>query len=187
MQDAGIIIDANLTLEEVLKNRQALPAPQEVLSRQRMAEVTYYSFDGLLHQGQIVVDMDLAEEVKEAFFIIKTTKFPIKSVIPFVDRRFMSEEEKAASTNNSSAFNYRLMTDSDKLSSHAFGRAIDINPILNPFVKGEEVIPLNAKRNISLPGTIVGDEEFVVYLKSKGWEWGGDWTDRKDYMHLEKS
>jgi len=187
MDTAGIIIDANLTLEEVLKNKQTLSAPQEVLDRQRMVEVTYYAFDGLLHQGQIVVDMDLAEEVKEAFCIIKKTKFPIKSVIPFVDRCFMSEEEKMASINNTSAFNYRLMTDSNKLSNHAFGRAMDINPALNPFVKGAEVIPLSAKRDISLPGTIVGDEEFVAYLKSKGWEWGGDWTDRKDYMHLEKS
>jgi peptidoglycan LD-endopeptidase CwlK len=188
MNNAETIIDANLTLEEVLKNKQALPAPQEVLSRQRMIEVTYYSFDGLLHQGQIVVDVDLAEEVREAFHIIETTKFPVKSVIPFVDRRFMSEEERAASMNNSSAFNYRLIAGSDKLSNHAYGRAFDINPALNPLlVRGEEVISLKAKRDVLLPGTIVGNEEFVTYLKSKGWEWGGDWIDRKDYMHLEKS
>jgi len=187
MDTDGIIIDANLTLEEVLKNKQMLSAPQEVLNRQKMVEVTYYSFDGLLHQGQIVVDMDLAEEVTEAFSLIRKAKFPIKSVIPFVDRRFMSEEEKAASMNNTSAFNYRLIAGSDKLSNHAFGRAFDINPALNPLlVRGEEVIPLKAKRDVSLPGTIVGDEEFVAYLKSKGWEWGGDWIDRKDYMHLEK-
>lgn len=181
-----VIVDANLTLEEVLKNRQALPASQEVLDRQRITEVTYYSFDGELHQGQIVVDVDLIADVKVAFDLIKITKFPVKSVIPFIDRRLMSEAEKASSMNNSSAFNYRLIAGSNKLSNHAFGRAFDINPVLNPLIKDDEVIPLTSKYDTQVPGTIVGNEEFVTYLKGLGWEWGGDWTDFKDYMHFEK-
>lgn len=182
----GIIIDTNLTLGEILKNRQKLPAPQEVLDRQRLVVVSYYSFDGLLHQGQIVVDVDLVADVKGAFDLIKITKFPVKSVIPFIDRRLMSEEEKAASMNNSSAFNYRLIAGSNKLSNHSFGRAFDINPALNPLIKDDEVIPPTSKYNTNVPGTIVGNEEFVTYLKGLGWEWGGDWTDFKDYMHFEK-
>jgi hypothetical protein len=185
--DEGIIIDANLTLEEVLKNRQALPAPQEVLNRQKILVVTYHSFDCLLHQGQIVVDMDLITDVKEAFDLIRKTKFPVKSVIPFVDRRLMSKEEKAASINNSSAFNYRLVAGTSRLSNHALGRAFDLNPALNPQIKNGEVVPSASKYDTKVPGTIVGNEEFVIYLKSLGWEWGGDWTDFKDYMHFEKS
>ena len=181
------IVDANLTLEEVLKNRQTLPAPQEVLGRQRIAKVTHYSFDGLLHLGQIVVDVDLITDVKIAFDLIRKTKFPVKSVIPFVDKRFMSEEEKAASMNNSSAFNYRLIAGTNKLSNHALGCAFDLNPALNPQIKNGEVIPPNSKYDTKVPGTIVGNEEFVIYLKSLGWSWGGDWTDFKDYMHFEKS
>jgi hypothetical protein len=187
MVSSNVIIDSDLSLEYVLLNRQKVPAPQEVLDRQRILDVTYYSFDGKLHQGQIVVDVDLVADVKGAFDLIKITKFPVKSVIPFVDRRLMLEAEKASSLNNTSAFNYRLMTDSNKFSNHAFGRAFDINPSLNPFIKGNEVLPLAAKYDIKIPGTIVGNEEFMTYLKSRGWEWGGDWTDRKDYMHFEKS
>lgn len=182
-----VVVDANLTLEEVLKNRQTLPAPQEVLDKQRIIEVSYYSFDGLLHQGQIVVDVDLVTDVKGAFDLIRKAKFPVKSVIPFVDRRLMSEEEKVASMNNSSAFNYRLIANTDKLSNHAFGRAFDINPALNPLIKGNEMTPLATKYNTKILGTIIGNEEFVTYLKARGWEWGGDWTDLKDYMHFEKS
>jgi hypothetical protein len=181
-----VIIDANLTLEEVLKNRQTSPAPQEILDRQRILVVTYYSFDSELHQGQIVVDVDLIADVKGAFDLIRTIKFPVKSVIPFIDRRLMSEAEKAASMNNSSAFNYRLIAGTNKLSNHAFGRAFDINPQLNPLIKNSEILPPSAKYDPQIPGTIVGDEEFVIYLKSKGWGWGGGWTDFKDYMHFEK-
>lgn len=185
--DEGIVIDSNFTLEEVLKQRQELPAPQKVLGRQGILEVTYYSFDDKLHKGQIVVDIDLVADVKGAFDLIRKTKFPVKSVIPFVDRRLMSENERVASLNNSSGFNYRTIAKTNKLSNHAFGRAIDINPAINPFIKGDEVLPLAIKYDTKVPGTIVGDEEFVTYLKARGWEWGGDWSDKKDYMHFEKS
>lgn len=169
-----------------MANRQTLPAPQEVLERQRIIKVFYYSFDNLLHQGQIVVDVDLVTQVKEAFDLIRKTKFPVKSVIPFVDRRLMSEEEISKSKNNSSAFNYRLIAGTSKLSNHAFGRAFDINPQFNPLIKDGQVLPLSAKYDTKVPGTVIGNEEFVVYLKSLGWDWGGDWTDLKDYMHFEK-
>lgn len=182
-----IIIDANLTLEEVLKQKQAIPAPQEVLNRQRIVEVTYYSFDSKLHQGQIVADVDLVVDIKKAFNLIRKTKFPVKSVIPFVDRRFMSEVEKTASLNNSSVFNYRLIANTNKLSNHALGRAIDINPAINPLIQGDKIRPEGANYDPKVPGTIIGNEEFVIYLKEKGWEWGGDWTDLKDYMHFEKA
>ena len=109
-----IVIDCNLTLDEVLKNRQKLPAPKAVLDRQKITTVTYYSFDGLLHQGQIVIDVDLVADVKVAFEIIRQTKFPIKSVIPFIDRSSMTDDQKAASMNNSSAFNYRTIANTDK-------------------------------------------------------------------------
>lgn len=184
--DKGIIIDSNFTLEEVLRQRQELPAPREVLGRQRILEVTYYSSDGKLHKGQIVVDVDLVAEVKGAFDLIRKTKFPIHSVIPFIDRRFMSEDVRAASLNNSSGFNYRTIAKTNRLSNHAFGRAIDINPAINPLIQGDYRQPKGAEYDPKVPGTIVAEGELVAYFKEKGWGWGGDWTDRKDYMHFEK-
>jgi hypothetical protein len=185
--DEGIIIDSNFTLAEVLKEKQEFPAPQEVLRRQRILEVIYYSFDGKLHKGQVVVDVDLVADVKGAFDLIRKTKFPVKSVIPFVDRRFMSEDERVASLNNSSGFNYRTIAKTNKLSNHALGRAIDINPALNPFIEGEHRLPEGAEYDAKVPGTIVADGKLVAYFKARGWVWGGDWAEIKDYMHFEKS
>lgn len=184
--DEGIIVCSNFALEEVLRQRQESPAPQEVLARQRILEVTYYSFDDKLHKGQIVVDVDLVEDVKGAFDLIRKTKFPIHSVIPFIDRRFMSNDERAASLNNSSGFNYRMVAKTSRLSNHAFGRAIDVNPAINPFIQGDHRLPEGAKYDPKVPGTIVAEGELVAYFRGRGWVWGGDWTDRKDYMHFEK-
>jgi len=163
----GIIIDSNFTLEEVLVRRQELPAPREVLGRQRILEVTYYSFDSKLHKGQIVVDVDLAADVKGAFDLIRKTKFPIHSVIPFIDRRLMSEDERAASLNNSSGFNYRTIAKTNRLSNHAFGRAIDVNPAINPLIRGDYRQPEGAEYDPKVPGTIVAEGELVAILKKK--------------------
>ena len=181
-----VIVDSNLSLEEVLKRKQVLPAPQEILARQRILEVFYYSFDKKLHQGQVVMDVDLLKDIEEAFNLIRKIKFPVRSVIPFVDRRFMSEKERADSLNNSSGFIYRTIAGTNKLSTHAFGRAIDINPAINPLIRGDERIPLGAEYDPKVPGTIVADGKLVAYFKEKGWEWGGDWIGLKDYMHFEK-
>lgn len=181
-----IIIDSTLTLKEALIQRQAFPAPKEVLGRQRIINVEYYSFDGKLHKGQIVFNQDLAEDVKGAFELIKRIKFPIQSAIPIGDLRFLNDDERSAYANNSSGFCYRTIAGKDALSNHAFGRAIDINPYLNPYIRADYHQPEGVEYDPSLPGAITADGNLVQYFKSKGWEWGGDFSDRKDYMHFEK-
>lgn len=185
--DQRIIIDSNLSLEEVLVQRQQLPAPKEILDRQRILDVTYYSYDKKLHRGQIVVDVDLVSDVKGAFDLIREIKFPVKSVIPLVDRRFMSDDQKSVSLNNSSGFNYRTIAKTNRLSNHAFGRAIDINPAINPYIRDDYRSPPGVEYDPLLPGAIVAEGKIVVYFKKRGWTWGGDWKDRKDYMHFENS
>lgn len=182
----NIIIDATFTLEEILKQRQELPAPQEVLDKQRIVNVLYYSFDRKLHQGQMIVDLDLVEDTKGVFDLIKRIKFPVYSVIPMMDRRFMSNDERSMSLNNSSGFNYRMIAGTNKLSNHAKGRAFDINPMQNPYIRPDYRYPPGADYDPKVPGTITSDAEIVQYLKDKRWIWGGNWTDRKDYMHFEK-
>ncbi len=181
-----IIVDSDLSLKQVLEKRQQIPAPVKILNRQRMLEVTYYSFDDKLHKGQIVLDIDLVEDIKNAFALIRKVKFPIKSAIPYVDRESMTEEERLASMNNTSAFNYRMISGSQTLSNHAFGRAIDINPGLNPFIDGKLNSPEGSKYNLKTPGTIIAGDELTSFFKKCGWTWGGDWTNKKDYMHFEK-
>ena len=182
------IVDCNLSLEFVLQNRQTaeMPAPSGIVGRQRLASVQYYSFDGLLHRGQIVADVDLITDIVWAFDVIRSTRFPIRSAIPYVDRTRMKESDYLNSLNNSSAYNFRSVRHGTRLSEHAYGRAFDLNPMLNPLVAGAQVFPAGGTYDIACPGTIRGNEEFVSHLKSRGWVWGGEWHDRKDYMHFEK-
>lgn len=182
----NIIVDATFDLEEVLKLRQDLPAPQEVLDRQKIVEVFYYSFDGNLHQGQMVIDTGLVEDIKGIFDLIRKIKFPVYSVIPMIDRRFMLDDERSISLNNSSGFNYRMIVGTNKLSNHATGRAFDINPMQNPYIRSDYRYPPGIDYDPKLPGAIISGGEIAQYLKEKKWEWGGDWTDRKDYMHFQK-
>lgn len=181
-----IIVDSNLTLEDALAQRQELPAPKDVLDLLELAEVEYFSFDGDLHHGQIVVHKDLVTDVKDIFELIKRTNFPIHSVIPMGDLRFLSDDEKSMGANNSSGFCYRTVAKTKRLSNHALGRAIDINPYLNPYIREDYHQPEGVEYDPTLPGAITADGELVAFFKSRGWEWGGDWTDRKDYMHFEK-
>ena len=184
---SGIIIDSAQRLEKVLKNRQEIPVPREVLKRQKIFDVTYFSFDEKLHQGQLVMDTNVISDIRKVFNLIRKIKFPIRTVIPFVDRSAMSKEEVLATLNNSSAFNYRLIRGSNILSNHAFGRAIDINPFLNPFIDGNHVLPEGARYDPKASGTLLANGNVVVCFKKMGWVWGGDWKDKKDYMHFEKS
>ncbi len=94
-------------------------------------------------------------------------------------------------SNITGSFNCREVTDQPGiLSQHSFGRAIDINPFINPYVKGNLIIPTNSKKHISRfqpeKGKIIPNT-FVVHIFEKyGWDWGGNWYDILDYQHFEK-
>lgn len=88
--------------------------------------------------------------------------------------------------NNSSAFNYRTAVGKTNLSRHAFGRAIDINPVQNPYVKGGLVLPPGAVYDTGVRGTLLPDGVVVQAFEKRGWTWGGRWTTLKDWHHFEK-
>lgn len=185
--NTGAIIDSSITLVEALSGPFEINPPQEVLDLQALVDVYYYSFDDLLHKGQIVVDQGVAEDVKDAFELIRRLRFPVKSVIPLGDLRFMNDDEKSMLINNSSGFCYRRIAKLDKLSNHSFGRAIDINPYQNPYIRKDYHFPPEVEYNSSIPGAFIADSEIVNFFKSRGWDWGGDWSaDWIDYMHFQK-
>jgi len=180
------IIDSALTKEEALRQNPHLLCPLEILNRQVLLDVLYFSFDGKLHKGQIVIDENLATDVLDGFTLIKKMKFPIASVIPIADSHFHWDDQISVKANNSSGFNYRNILKTTKLSSHSYGRAIDINPKLNPYVRSDLVSPKGAVYDPSQSGTIVSGDRIVTFFKERDWEWGGDWDDRKDYQHFQK-
>ena len=178
-----MIIDSNLALEEALSLPQIIKPPKEVLDRQRLVNVSYYSFDEKLHLGQIIVDKDLIADVRAVFELIKKIKFPIASAIPMGSKK-MLDDRSSMDLNNTVGFNYRYIVKTQKLSNHSLGRAIDINPKQNPYIRSD--YQSGGSYDPKELGTILENGEIVRFFKTCGWDWGGDWIDRKDYMHFEK-
>ncbi len=97
------------------------------------------------------------------------------------------DDETSMQDNNTFAFNYRTILGTDRLSKHALGVAIDINPKLNPAVSESGLVqPKGAVYNTRREGTILADSDVVLLFKSFNWKWGGEWKDDKDWQHFEK-
>lgn len=130
-----------------------------------------------------MVHTDLAEEVTRLFEKLQKIRFPIQQITPVVTYEWDDNASMAA--NNTSAFNYRFIAGTERLSNHSYGRAIDINPFQNPYTQRDgTVVPTGAVYDTTKPGTVTS--EIASIFKSYGWEWGGDWNERKDWQHFEK-
>ena len=164
--------------------------PEHIREAQEIVDVEYVGFDGLIHRGQLIVHRDLVADTREVFALALRERFPIATVIPVSHPRFRRDgrwdDDLSMEANNTSAFNYREVTGGKKLSSHACGRAIDINPALNPYVKGDTVLPRGARYDTHAAGTLTADHPVVQAFKERGWQWGGDWTSLRDYQHFER-
>ncbi len=176
------IKDSSMTFEQSIEGTKA---PKSIIDSLEIVNVEYYDASGKLRSGQFVLNIAVAQDVKEAFEVLKKTKFPVAKAIPIVE--FAWDDNASMNANNSSAFNYRFIAGTERLSHHATGRAIDINPMQNPVIYGDgKISPKGAKYNPNVPGTFTADSEIVKFLKSRGWRWGGDWTSFKDYHHFDK-
>jgi len=176
-----IIIDYHEN-EMILDNLQA---PDSIVNQMALVDVEYFGFDSLIHQGQIIVHNTVAEEVSLIFKELFIAKFPIEKVIPVVSYNW--DDDLSMRDNNTSSFNYRSATNSGKLSSHALGLAIDINPRLNPYVdRSGKIYPTNGVYNTSQRGTITDTSQCFRIFSEYGWKWGGHWRYSKDYQHFSK-
>ena len=160
-------------------------APPEVSGAQTLLDLPFCGLDGEVRTGQLMVHRDLAAEVWEIFQEILRARFPLHSLLPAVV--FGWSDDLSMAANNSSGFNYRRAVGKSKLSEHSWGRAIDLNPVQNPYIRGELVLPPGAVRDASQPGTLLPDGEVVAAFESRGWTWGGRWTTLLDWHHFEKS
>ncbi len=177
------IVDSKMSFEEATKGTKA---PKELLDSIVLLDVVYYSTDNKKHQGQILVHKTVEEDVKYFFQMAVEEKFPIKQVIPIVS--YAWSDDASMSANNSSAFNYRFIAGTTRLSNHSFGKAIDINPYFNPVIYKDppSTSPKGAKYKPGNPGAFTADSRIVKEMKKRGWRWGGDWTSLKDYHHFDK-
>lgn len=176
------IVDSNLTFEEAIKGTKA---PADVIASLTLVDVHYFSVDGKLHKGQLVVNKSVAEDVKKIFELIKSTKFPVNKVIPIV--KYDWSDDASMEDNNTSAFNYRFISGTTRLSNHALGKAVDINPFFNPVVYPDgHTVPAKAHYNAKKNGTFSAEHAIVKEFKKLGWRWGGDFTSYKDNHHFDK-
>lgn len=128
----------------------------------------------------------LAEEVVAIMNDLYDARFPIERMEP-VDV-YDGDDDLSMAANNTSAFNCRPVTGGSSWSEHSYGRAIDINPLVNPYVRGSTVLPPEgaqyADRSLSATGMIHGGDQVVDAFAAQGWKWGGYWDSPIDYQHF---
>jgi hypothetical protein len=158
----------------------------------RLLTMRYWGFDGRVHQGPMVVNQAVASQVVSVFRRLFQARFPVQRVHLAV-QYLPSHDDPNDTRDYTSGFNCRpVVTARGPLanwSQHAYGLAIDINPIRNPYVTSEGYVRnLHARRfrdrSLRLPGMIHPDDVVVRAFAAIGWKWGGHWHGSKDYMHF---
>jgi hypothetical protein len=163
------------------------PVPPDDL---RQLTLSFHDFDDRTRTGTLVVNRELANEVVRIFENLYQHDFRIERMVPIEE--YAGNDDASMAANNTSAFNCRDATGKPGVfSNHSWGRAIDINPLTNPYVKGEKVLPPAGAKYIDRTKTFAGsilEGGYIVHLfENSGWTWGGRWPDRQDYQHFEKS
>lgn len=159
----------------------------------RYLRIRYLDFDGNTQEGEMIVNKKIALNTLKVFYQLYKIQYPIGKM-KLVDE-YDADDEKSMADNNTSAFNYRKVANSEKLSNHSYGLAIDINPRINPYITSYGIAPANSKiyreREVSrCRGKYrdymihKGDEVYKIF-KKYGFSWGGDWKNSKDYQHFE--
>ncbi|MBT8202428.1 MAG: M15 family metallopeptidase [Acidimicrobiia bacterium] len=155
----------------------------------RLVSVTHRGFDGDAQQGALVVHADHAASVVSVMAQLFEAGFPIERM-ELVDA-YGGDDDASMAANNTSAFNCREVSRRPGVwSQHAFGTAIDINPLQNPYIlRNGTVLPPDAVTDRSRPvtGLITPDSIAVEAFAGIGWSWGGGWTGVVDYQHFSAS
>jgi hypothetical protein len=155
----------------------------------RLLQLNFWGFDGVVHSGHLVVHEDQAIRVRRVMRLLFEARFPIRQM-RLVDA-YGGSDRRSMAANNTSAFNCRFVSGTSSWSQHAYGRAIDVNPVQNPYVSGTHVSPRAgaryANRSLRLRGMIHAGDVVVRSFAAIGWGWGGSWSSPKDYQHFSAS
>jgi D-alanyl-D-alanine carboxypeptidase len=153
----------------------------------RLARVAYVGFDGKAHRGELVVHRDAVGAMRRAFGRLYAVRFPIRRM-GLVDA-YGASDHRSIEADNTSAFNCRRATGATRWSQHAYGRAVDVNPIENPYVYADGTTTHAASRpfldrsrhrkGMAYPGGVL-----VRAFSAAGWRWGGTWPRPTDFQHF---
>lgn len=161
------------------------------LSELRYVHVLHWNFAGRESEGELICSKKIAEKLVFIFRGLYKARYQIEK-IRLVDE-YGADDELSMRDNNSSCFNFRFISHTNKVSMHGAGLAVDINPLYNPYTKkagGKDIIePLTGAfyvdRAQNFPHKIDHSDLCYKLFISQGFEWGGDWTGVKDYQHFE--
>jgi hypothetical protein len=157
----------------------------------RMLRVSYWGFDGRPHVGTLVVNATVTDDVRTVFAMLYDERFPIRHIAP-VDE-FGGSDPASMDADNTSGFNcrYAVAPGPPQWSAHAYGEAIDVNTVENPYLEGATVQPAAGvaylDRSVYRPGIAIAGGGLVAAFASVGWQWGGRWTGSPDYQHFSKT
>lgn len=165
----------------------------------RYMTIPYYNFDQQVMLGEMIVNVEIQNDVRSIFGELFNNKYEINSMRLIDDyweegTNAYIANNNSIEANNTSCFCYRKVIGSKSISNHGYGRAIDVNPQQNPYVKNGENIHRNAdeyvnNRSVGEPHVIMGSDEDICYstFTKYGFTWGGNWTNPIDYQHFEYS
>lgn len=163
--------------------REGCPVPLEQL---RYLQLRHVGLDGAAHTGELVVHADVVDDVVAAFGRLYELRFPIERMRLVDD--YGADDDASMRANNTSAFNCRTVAGTDRWSNHAHGLAVDINPLRNPYVRGDRIDPPEgaayADRSNRRPGMLHAGSPEVAAWTDRGWDWGGSWSSGQDYQHV---
>lgn len=160
------------------------------LNELRYLRLLHRDFEGKTQAGEMICNAQIAEALVEIFRELYAKNYPIEKV-RLIDE-YEADDELSMRDNNSSCFNFRYVSHTNRISLHGYGLAVDINPLYNPYIKvvdGKKIIaPANSvgyeDRTKKFAHKIEADDLCVKVFAAHGFEWGGSWEEEKDYQHF---
>jgi poly-gamma-glutamate synthesis protein (capsule biosynthesis protein) len=155
----------------------------------RYLAIAFWGFDGQVRTGELMVHADVVDDMQAVFAALFAQRYPIRSMRLVDD--FGADDDASIEADNTSAFNCRAVTGGSGWSQHAYGRAIDVNPIENPYVSSGSTSHAGSvtylDRGNVRPGMITAGDAVVDAFAARGWSWGGYWSNPVDYQHFSAS
>ncbi len=152
----------------------------------RLVSASAWGFDGHPYRGRLIVNRDAVSAVSRALRRLFALHYPIRRMRPV--SAYGADDHRSMAADNTSAFNCRFVSGTTRWSQHAYGRAIDLNPLENPYVDGDHVSPPRgrrfADRSLHVKGLVHDGGNVVRAFAAVGWGWGGDWAGARDYQHF---
>jgi hypothetical protein len=183
----GSVTTVSPTLAKRMTGVSWRPGCPVALSDLRVVHATHHGFDAGDHKGTLIVHRDVAGAILNVLRRLYADGFPIRRMVP-VDA-YGGSDFRSIEADNTSAFNCRYVDGTTRYSEHAYGRAIDVNPIENPYATraGTTSHPAShayLRRTPFRPGMAAEGHVLVRAFGALGWGWGGRWSGAKDYQHF---